>query len=86
MLTAINRADVPDYIPGHTGRGRQPGWAMVTLIEFVNSDLEAAVVEQPGAKTHTSYVSLKKAQERKKFPVDICLRSGKIYIIRRENS
>lgn len=83
MFKEIKRSDVPDYVPGKIGR--MPGWPMKTLHEFVNSDMDAAVVvEHHHASVKSAYTSMKKVLERKELPVDVVTRQGKIYLLRKE--
>lgn len=79
MFTEVSKSDIPACT-----RGRKGEYAMPTLQEFYESGIEAVVVDFPGKSVKTVYNSLKQAQIRSNLPVEVSARSGKVYLIRKE--
>lgn len=79
MFTEISKNDIPACTKGKKGE-----YAMPTMQKFYESGIEAAVVDSPGKSVRTVYNSLKQAQKRSNLPVEVSARSGKVYLIRKE--
>lgn len=79
MLTFINKSDVPSG-----GKGRNPGWAVNALREFIYSGREAATVSREGSSVKSYYNSIMQANKRLSYPVIVTLRQEKVYLIRKD--
>ena len=79
MFTEVSKSDIPSF-----SRGRNGEYAMPTMQKFYESGIEAAVVDFPGKSVRAVYNSLKQAQKRSNLPVEVSARSGKVYLIRKE--
>lgn len=77
MLKEVRREDIPG-----ARRGTR-GYAVAAIQEFLGSGMGAAKFDPPSG-ARSAYVSLIKARSRMEAPVDVMIRRGAVYLVRRE--
>ena len=78
MLEAVSVSSIPNKV-----RVKE-NYATKTLHEFLESDMKAAKVVFEWKDNRTVYNALKKANERKRFNIDIITVGGETYLIKKE--
>lgn len=68
------------------GKKYVPKFAMRdALNEFMKMNIKAAKLENHGYKnSRNAYTAFYKAAKKWAFPVDVCMRNGEVYLIRRD--
>lgn len=70
-------------IPGD--RVRRKNEMRDILTEYMNMNIKSVKVEDHGyATTKLAYLAFKRAAERHVFPIDVHMRNGEVYLIRRD--
>lgn len=78
MLEAVSFDSIPKKVRV------KKNYATPTLHDFYESDMKAARVVFAGKDNRTVYNALKKANERKRFNIDIITVGGETYLIKKE--
>lgn len=72
-----------DKVPGENLRKR--GEMKIVLDEFMKMNVKSVRVEDYRNKSpKNAYMSFRRAVERWVFPIDVCMRNGEVYLIRRD--
>lgn len=80
-LIPINTRDIPPEIRGKKGQLPKRTYE-AALITFMNGNNDAVRVQEPYVSTKGLALSFKTSIESNKFPCDVIIRDGNVYLIK----